>query len=92
MHPRLPQYQQVVQEITKGIEEGKFPADKPLPTNKELAALFNVSSSTIDRAMLVLGALGRVRGVQGLGRYPVIAGIEPPPDNHGEPRANNYGA
>lgn len=62
-------FRAIVDDIVQQINDGRLrPGDK-LPSTRDLAAHYNVSTSTIDRVFTVLEYLGCVEGQPGKGRW-----------------------
>lgn len=60
---------QVVESIRHKIESGVWPPGHRLPTKRELAVEYGVSTAVIDAAMIELRLAGLVRGQQGKAVY-----------------------
>lgn len=60
-------YKQLAAYIEKGIADGTFPADKPLPSERYLASILNVNRSTVVHAYDVLESLGLIERTRGSG-------------------------
>ncbi len=69
MPAKPPAYQRVVDDITAGIYAGRWPPGGALPTKVVLAETYGTSTSTVERAMLLLHAAGLVVGEQGKAVY-----------------------
>lgn len=69
-----PLYVQLRKRIESGIESGFFAADAPLPPEREIAALTELSRVTVRKAIRELAARGVVVQRQGSGSY-----VAPPP-------------
>ncbi|MCM3760258.1 FadR family transcriptional regulator [Alkalihalobacillus oceani] len=61
--------EQILDEIKALIKDGTFPADSKLPSETELAKLFQVSRSPVREAISVLAASGIVESRQGGGNW-----------------------
>jgi GntR family transcriptional regulator len=72
--PSVPDYQRVVDSITEKITSGDLLPGAELPSYNDLHIEYDVSVSTVQRAMLVLRAQGLVEGRQGKGTYVVNRG------------------
>lgn len=59
-------YERVAAELEQGIRAGTYPPGKPLPSRTQLRALFDVSQSVIDKAMMILRAKGLVETLPGV--------------------------
>lgn len=70
--PSVPDYQRVVDAITEKINSGELEPGAELPSYNELHVEYDVSVSTVQRAMLVLRAQGLVEGRQGKGTYVTV--------------------
>jgi len=66
---RLKPSLQIRRELLRYILEGRFEADKPLPTIKELADSFNVSTKTVQKAVHALTAEGVIVAKRGVGLF-----------------------
>lgn len=60
---------QIADDLAERIARGEYPAGSKLPKLAELAALYTVSISTVQRAMDRLKERGVVVGSQGRGMY-----------------------
>lgn len=60
-------YQQLANELRTAIERGDYPPGSTLPSENELAAQYNVTTRTVNRAVLSLRAAGLVRVERGRG-------------------------
>jgi len=69
MKPKLPLYYQIEEKLRKKIEKGEFKSGDPLPSEKELIELFNVSRLTVREAINRLEAQGLVVKEQGKGTF-----------------------
>lgn len=65
----VPLYEQIMQTIKDDIQNGKFTAQKKLPTEEELSEAYNVSRITIRRAVSELVKQGLVEKKQGKGTF-----------------------
>ena len=63
----VPFYQQVYEQIARGIEDGVYPAGKKLPSIRECARELGVSNTTIELAYQRLGEEGYVEARRGSG-------------------------
>ncbi len=68
-------YEDIVKQIRRLIEKGKFKRDDQLPTERELSETFKVSRATVREAIFSLEAINLVGRRQGDGTY-VIASTE----------------
>ncbi len=71
MEPNRAAWSRLVENLSERIQNGEFAPGARLPNNRALMEEYNVSSSTVDSAMRILIALGRVRGERGVARYAV---------------------
>lgn len=62
-------WEQIVRQIEAAIHAGEFARGQKLPTERELAATFDVSRSVVREAIKVLSAMGLVEARQGSGLY-----------------------
>lgn len=60
-----PYYQQIMQDIINGIEEGTLAPDDCLPAERKLATLYGVNRSTVGRALEELVSLGWIERIPG---------------------------
>ncbi len=61
--------EQIFEEIQALIKDGTFPADQKLPSETELAKMFQVSRAPVREALSVLAATGMVESRQGGGNW-----------------------
>lgn len=87
MHPNktLPLYQQIVNYIKEKIANGEWPIGSIIPSQRELAKLFNVNRSTVISALEELAADGLIEGIMGKGTIVVnntwsLLAKNPPPN------------
>lgn len=66
---KKPMYLQIVEQITSKVLIGDWPADKALPSIRELAAATQVSVITVKRAYLELERAGVIVTQAGRGSY-----------------------
>lgn len=64
---KKPLYTQIAEYIENGIIEGRFPVDKPLPSERSLADLCGVNRSTVVAAYSELEANGLIERKKGSG-------------------------
>ncbi|MGE7911557.1 PLP-dependent aminotransferase family protein [Lysinibacillus xylanilyticus] len=60
-------YKQLAEYIEKGIADGEFPADKPLPSERYLASVLNLNRSTVVNAYDELESMGLIERNRGSG-------------------------
>ncbi|MFJ7405039.1 MULTISPECIES: PLP-dependent aminotransferase family protein [unclassified Lysinibacillus] len=60
-------YKQLAEYIEKGIADGTFPPDKPLPSERYLASTLNLNRSTVVHAYDELESLGLIDRTRGSG-------------------------
>jgi GntR family transcriptional regulator len=60
---------QVLADLTERIKKGEYPPGTKLPSARELADLYDVSTSTVQRILALLQERGMVVGQQGRGVY-----------------------
>jgi len=60
-------YKQLAEYIEKGIADGEFPADKPLPSERYLASALNLNRSTVVNAYDELESMGLIERNRGSG-------------------------
>lgn len=63
----VPDYRRVADDLRAKMRAGTYPPGTKLPTKRELCDLYDVSTQTVDSAMIVLREGGWVRGRQGSG-------------------------
>ena len=63
---RQPLYTQVAQSIEKEIADGRWPLNKAIPSETQLATDFGVSVGTVRKALDILSDRGRLVKKQGL--------------------------
>jgi GntR family transcriptional regulator len=64
-----PVYIQLATILRERIESGDLAAGTPIPSKRALRAEHGVSGETVDKAIAILKAEGRVETVTGLGIY-----------------------
>ncbi|HEY6595647.1 MAG TPA: winged helix-turn-helix domain-containing protein [Asanoa sp.] len=69
MPPYKPDYRRVADDLREQIQDGRLRAGAKLPTKREMCAQYEVSSQTIESAMLVLKTEGLIEGRQGKGVF-----------------------
>jgi GntR family transcriptional regulator len=62
-------YREVAEDLKARIKSGEYPPGERLPTYKDLAALYSVSVTTVQRAIIILQDRGLVVGLQGRGLW-----------------------
>ncbi|MGN9775265.1 GntR family transcriptional regulator [Micromonospora sp. H33] len=62
-------YREVAEDLSARIRSGEYPPGERLPTYKELADLYKVSVTTVQRAIIILQDRGLVVGLQGRGLW-----------------------
>lgn len=62
-------YLRVVRDLAAQIADGKLCPGDPLPSYRQLADLYQVHVSTVQRALMILRDRGLVQGQQGKGTY-----------------------
>jgi GntR family transcriptional regulator len=62
-------YREVANDLQARINSGEYPPGTQIPSYAQLAVLYTVSVTTVQRAILVLQAQGVLVGVQGRGVY-----------------------
>lgn len=65
----MPVYEQLADWLRQGMDTGRFPPGRPLPSKKRLKDRWNVSGGTVDKAMRILRGEGRIETVKGKGLY-----------------------
>lgn len=60
-------YKQLAEYIEKGIADGTFPPDKPLPSERKLADALNINRSTVVNAYDELESMGLIERTRGSG-------------------------
>jgi DNA-binding GntR family transcriptional regulator len=74
--PFIPYPDQIVADIRTRIADGRWPVGEPIPTTRELVALFGRPQSTVRRAIRRLVETGELRGHRGDAVY--VTGQAPP--------------
>ncbi|MEV1111581.1 winged helix-turn-helix domain-containing protein [Micromonospora sp. NPDC049751] len=62
-------YREVAEDLAARITSGEYAPGERLPTYNELSALYDVSVTTVQRAVIVLQTRGLVIGLQGRGLW-----------------------
>lgn len=62
-------YETIYEKLKEQILEGKYPLEKPLPTQIELAKIFNTSEITSRRALVELANHGIIHRIRGKGSF-----------------------
>ncbi|RLP95584.1 winged helix-turn-helix domain-containing protein [Micromonospora sp. CV4] len=62
-------YREVADDLAARIKSGEYAPGERLPTYNELADLYKVSVTTVQRAIIVLQTRGLVVGLQGRGLW-----------------------
>lgn len=74
--PKPPsKYKAVVDDVTRKIASGELAEEAEFPTVRELAEMYAMSTSTVERAIPVLEDRGLIRGQRGSARW-VAAGAQ----------------
>jgi len=63
----VPDYRRVADDLRAKMRDGTYEPGTKLPPKRELCTIYQVSTQTIDTAMVVLREGGWVRGRQGAG-------------------------
>lgn len=66
-----PLYLRVRRSLDEALRRGEYPANRPIPSNRQLSAMYGVSRSTVDAALQELTALGVLESRPRSGLYPV---------------------
>lgn len=69
MPPRRLTYRQIVEDLIDRIERGEYPPGGVLPSRRQLAEMYSVSTSTADHAMSLLIDRGYAYGEIGRGTF-----------------------
>lgn len=69
MHPRSKTHPEIARDLADRIDAGEYSPGSKLPTYAELCEIYSVHHATIQRAIIVLKAMGYVDGVPGVGVY-----------------------
>ena len=64
-----PRYLQLAQALRAQIESGEIPPHAPIPSKRAIRRQYEVAGTTVDRAIQILKAEGRLVTVPGLGLY-----------------------
>ena len=62
-------YREVARDLQARVDAGEYPPGSKIPSYAQLAALYSVGVTTIQRAILVLQERGILVGVPGRGVY-----------------------
>lgn len=62
-------YEQIADDLAARIASGEYPPNTKLPSNRQLAALYSVSTGTIERVHIVLRERRLTYGVPGAGVF-----------------------
>ncbi|MFG3554392.1 winged helix-turn-helix domain-containing protein [Micromonospora sp. NPDC047557] len=62
-------YREVAEDLAARIRSGEYAPGERLPTYNELSDIYNVSVTTVQRAVIVLQTRGLVVGLQGRGLW-----------------------
>ncbi|MGX7172908.1 PLP-dependent aminotransferase family protein [Enterococcus ratti] len=62
-------YRQIMEQVMKNIEKGRLAPGDPLPSERQLAKVFQTNRTTVVRALDELRDLGIIISRQGSGRY-----------------------
>lgn len=62
-------FREVARDLQARIDSGEYPPGSKIPSYSQLAVLYSVGISTVQRAILVLQERGTLVGVQGRGVY-----------------------
>ncbi|MBQ9005477.1 MAG: GntR family transcriptional regulator [Atopobiaceae bacterium] len=65
----IPLYQQVINDIRSGIDDGRYAVGQKIPSESELSEMYSVSRITIRRAIEELSTDGYLTKKQGKGTY-----------------------
>lgn len=76
MPPRRMTYRQIADDLTDRIAAGEYPPGALLPSRRELADMYSISTSTADAVMALIVDRGLAYGEPGRGTYV----IGPPED------------
>jgi DNA-binding GntR family transcriptional regulator len=68
-HDYRPKYVRIVQDLTKAMDDGTYPAGTRLPTGPELATAYECSLMTVRYAMRELTVQGRISAQRGVGTF-----------------------
>lgn len=83
---REPLFQQVRRFLEQSLLEGRFKANRPLPSSRHLAGVLGVSRNTVSAAYQELAALGLIESRPRSGLYPAAERLAAVPSPH-QPRA-----
>ncbi len=64
-----PLYRQIAAELRRRIRDGEFPVDSSLPSRATLQRNYGTSHQVVDKAMIVLWALGYTESTPGAATY-----------------------
>lgn len=64
-------YEEVAADLRRRIETGEYRPGSRMPSRTELAAMYQISDTVSDKAMLILRQLGLVETLPGVGVFVV---------------------
>ena len=68
-YSKTPKYQQIVNSVVAGLEQGKIKVDEKLPSVNQMLIEFDISRDTVVRAYDLLKEMGIITSVPGKGYY-----------------------
>ena len=68
-YSKTPKYQQIVNSVVAGLEQGKIKVDEKLPSVNHMLIEFDISRDTVVRAYDLLKEMGIITSVPGKGYY-----------------------
>ncbi|MGE7881750.1 PLP-dependent aminotransferase family protein [Bacillus sp. NPDC094077] len=85
INKKLPKYRQIIDYMKEKIENGEWPIGSKIPSQRQLAKLFQVNRSTVITALEELMADGLIQGQMGAGTIVTnntwsLLATNPPPD------------
>lgn len=66
---KIPKYQQIINDLTKKIQNGTYKQNEKLPTEEELSISYNVSRMTVNKALNDLEKDNFIFKIQGSGTF-----------------------
>ncbi len=69
--PNEPAWRRVLEDLAANIDSGKYAPSSQLPSLPQLCELYEVSTSTVQKALIVLEDRGMVESRQGKGFFVV---------------------
>jgi GntR family transcriptional regulator len=71
-----PIYRQIASVISERIDDGTYPPNRKIPSERELCEEFSVTNKTVRAGVAILVEAGRLRPVKGRGVFVIGPGGE----------------